>query len=45
MSELTDTLELLDDWLYRNEPEVFERLPLGLDENQIDELAKNLNFD
>ncbi len=45
MSELTDALELLDYWLSKNHPQVFDRLPLGLEKEEIDKFAQELNFE
>lgn len=44
MSELTEALECIRDWLEQNQPYDFSCLRAGLSRNEIDELVKDLPF-
>jgi hypothetical protein len=44
MSELTEALESIRDWLEKNNPYEFSRLRAGLSRDEIDELVKDLPF-
>lgn len=44
MSELTEALECIRDWLEQNRPYEFSRLRAGLSRDKIDELVKDLPF-